>query len=218
MNVPYLKPSDIDNAAVGLLHHYGERFEIVNAPPVPVEDICERYLKLDIVPGDLRRDFPNTEFGEAIGALDIGEETVFIDSNRNMTEGRRCFTVAHEIGHYELHRKYLGAPVPQGDLFPSNSPISVIICRESNKNEPSEWQANKFAGALLMPKPLLIPHIIDIKKELGIERESNPFDSSYRLRSRLIESVAGAFHTSRIAAEIRLVDLKILRNVSQIAA
>ncbi|WP_167629343.1 ImmA/IrrE family metallo-endopeptidase [Aquipseudomonas alcaligenes] len=57
--------------------------------------------------------------------------------------GRDRFTACHELGHYLMHR---------------NAPIKFH--RAEHGRLPaymdSEWQANRFAGALLMPKDKLI--------------------------------------------------------------
>ncbi|HGA2731353.1 TPA: ImmA/IrrE family metallo-endopeptidase [Pseudomonas aeruginosa] len=53
--------------------------------------------------------------------------------------GRDRFTAAHELGHYIMHRN-----------------VSIVFHRAENGRLPpyrdSEWQANSFAGALLMPE------------------------------------------------------------------
>ncbi len=47
-----------------------------------------------------------------------------------------------------------------------------------------EWQANDFAGAILMPKPMVLE---------AIYRKPNP-----------VEEIVQTFHTSRTSAEVRL--------------
>lgn len=56
--------------------------------------------------------------------------------------GRHRFTIAHELGHYILHRN------------------GVKMCRISGNERIAayldpEWQANTFASAILMPKHLI---------------------------------------------------------------
>ena len=53
---------------------------------------------------------------------------------------RANFTIAHELGHYLLHYKH--------DMEPPAEPI--IFNRFGS--DDFEWQANRFAAALLMPK------------------------------------------------------------------
>lgn len=56
---------------------------------------------------------------------------------------RRRFTIAHEIGHYVLHRSLIGDGVEDDGLY--RSKLSGGI----------EAEANRFAAELLMPLPLL---------------------------------------------------------------
>lgn len=51
---------------------------------------------------------------------------------------RRRFTIAHELGHYFLHR-HIG-----------NFEDRALFRRERQSN-PQEWEANDFAASLLMP-------------------------------------------------------------------
>lgn len=57
-------------------------------------------------------------------------------------DGTSRFTIAHELGHYILHRKGVRLCCISDDF------------EVSEKYDP-EWQANKFAVALLMPEYLI---------------------------------------------------------------
>ena len=67
---------------------------------------------------------------------------VLIVVNDNVNLLRQRFSVAHEMGHLNLHRGILGF---------SGGPVSGTICR----NKIVEAEANYFASELLMPKFLL---------------------------------------------------------------
>lgn len=58
--------------------------------------------------------------------------------------GRDRFTVAHEIGHGIMHRNYIGLARPADST-------TKTYCK-------SEWQANEFAGRLLLPDIYLEKH------------------------------------------------------------
>lgn len=78
------------------------------------------------------------------GMLKYEGEQKNIYVNKTQPENRQRFTVAHEIGHYILHRDMVNL---QG---------GNILYRKSNQNDPIEIQANIFAGAILMPKKEII--------------------------------------------------------------
>lgn len=95
--------------------------------------------------------------------------------NKLQTEQRRRFTLAHELAHFVLHRGK--ADVFEDDVF-YRSEVSNL----------EEWQANRFAGELLMPKE-------EVKLFL---RENGGCN---------MEDIARHFDVSTIAARVRLKQL-----------
>src|SRR5690606_23769397 len=76
-----------------------------------------------------------------------------IDSSLEGNEGRFCFTLAHETGHWVLHRPLIEmekVTVPLFSREPSAKATPAIICRDGQR-DPAEIQADKFAALLLMP-------------------------------------------------------------------
>lgn len=71
-----------------------------------------------------------------------GTFTVFVASNTSYRKDR--FTIAHEIGHFVLHRQ----PCDQC------SNTTNEFYRYSKGRDRKDMEANAFAGALLMPKPV----------------------------------------------------------------
>jgi hypothetical protein len=60
---------------------------------------------------------------------------------------RRRFTVAHEIGHFVLHRNRIGSSLTDDGFY------------RSNLSSWEEVEANQFAARALMPRELLKQHI-----------------------------------------------------------
>src|SRR3712207_7120539 len=58
--------------------------------------------------------------------------------------GRFRFTIGHEVGHWELHRRHLQLQRSQDDLF-QKRPEPSIVCRTSQQKERIELQADVFA-------------------------------------------------------------------------
>jgi hypothetical protein len=127
--------------------------------PVPIEEIADSHLGL------LVRDFddlaavltpPELEPGQALSGLllpDRGEIWVNAGEAREWPPRRR-FTIAHEIGHWCLHRElshpaYCRATTLIGEEREAQPP------EEHPKIPPAEEEANAFAAAALMPAPLL---------------------------------------------------------------
>jgi len=210
MDVPYLRPSDIENAATNLLCRYEAYASPINIPPVPIDEICEDFLKIDIVPGVFENDFPEKQLRGALGALDINDKAIYVDETKNNTTGRFRFTVAHEIGHHELHCPLLTASTAQQELFTGAGDNKVIVCRQEQSRQPIEWQANQFAACLMMPKRLLIPFVVRIR-EIGHLSSFQPtLSQDADCQEDIISTIATWFEVSKIAARIRLQDLRII--------
>ena len=62
---------------------------------------------------------------------------------------RRRFSIAHELGHFEMHRKQADFTMCAG------ADLDDWQARQSGKSR--EYEANAFAGALLLPRQLFEP-------------------------------------------------------------
>ena len=111
--------------------------------PVDVENVCD-YLGLVIVP------VVGLESGfgmDAFIAADFG--TIYVDDDEFRAESNRYrFSVAHEIGHFVLHREYFAGRV--GSLEEWSGAVV------GDDHGYVEYQANYFAGCLLAPEEELV--------------------------------------------------------------
>ena len=89
------------------------------------------------------------------GYISKDGEGYYICVNKKHPATRQHFTIAHEIGHYLLHKKILDA----GGILPTTYKIGDGInpCMpRANQANPEykkmEIEANRFAAELLMPK------------------------------------------------------------------
>jgi hypothetical protein len=162
--VPYLHKEQIERDAAALLAEYAQARSVVIAPPIPIDDIVEKHLKLGIEFDDTHRLFgvprDPDEDADILGAIFFDDRRIVIDESLGpeenpVKEGRYRFTLAHEVGHWRLHRHLLAKDPEQAVLFGGPAEASVI-CRSSQAKEPIEWQADFYASCLVMPKELLI--------------------------------------------------------------
>ena len=115
-------------------------FEI-HSPPVDIKQICAN-LKIDIIVEDLTQ-ISATARREISGVLFVDESKGInaILINRSDSPRRQRFTIAHELGHYFLHRN-------------EDEPKPVIISFRGDRC-PMEYEADNFAAELLMPRKML---------------------------------------------------------------
>lgn len=169
---------DIEGAAANLLRQARERDLWDGDAPIPVELIAEslRDLHLDWIPlrsGD----------AEAIllGALHVGKLKIYLNESQRAlferTRGLRRFTVAHELGHFDLH-------VDHGYLYQATLDVASAadtLCRDGDRT-PREIQAELFAAALLMPDELV--------RRYTSSASTHSWPAVYRLRERFDVSVS----------------------------
>ena len=122
--------------------------------PVPIEDIADSHLGLLIRDVDNLSTAPGapavTDDQSLSGLLlpDRGEIWVNAHEGRQWP-GRRCFTIAHELGHWQLHRHTHSA------VFCRTTSIEPNDDTERPALPVAESDANAFAAAVLMPSALV---------------------------------------------------------------
>ncbi len=85
---------------------------------------------------------------EFVGVFMQSEHKKAIIINKNIpNQGRKFFTIAHELGHY-----FLEHPLTDGQIL-----CKGIDEANNDKRDPDEIEANAFASFLLMPKEFVEP-------------------------------------------------------------
>ncbi len=145
MKVPRVSKEKIAEKALALIADFQDVVGYVVKPPIPVEDIIERYLGLSLFYDDLEE---KLGLKDVLGATYVKSRLICINEKlfEHGSEGRLVFTAAHEVGHWILHRRYADV---QGKL---GSRGEAIVCRLKDAKEPIEWQTDYFAACLLMPE------------------------------------------------------------------
>jgi hypothetical protein len=219
MKVAYLTTSQIENDTRLLLAEYEQQFGRITRPPVDVEGIIESLFQLDLRFADLRSSLGQ----DVLGATWIDEREVRVDETLDPTldpkkEGRYRFTLGHEIGHWRLHRPSLEARAMQGSLFNAvHKP--AIVCRSSGR-EPQEWQADVYAGFLLMPQTLVHEqwrNLYDKAEPYFAADEIETIQARWSLAENntptvsIARRLAQVFNVSGQAMQIRLIGLGLIR-------
>lgn len=121
---------------------------------------------------------------EISGLLIIKGNKVAIGIDSDQSTQRQRFTIAHELGHYFLHRKL------------KNTFVDEIFARSGITNQ-TEKEANVFAASLLMPKESIFKAISEKKWINALDDEK-------------INELAKLFNVSSISMTYRLVNLKLI--------
>lgn len=141
--------------------------------PVPIEDLA---IQLDIE----RIAELETEGFEGGLITDDCRSTGIILVNAAARDGRRRFTIGHELGHFLIptHK-----PVKAGQFLCSREDMRKWSPKETDIYARMEVEANRFAALILMPPPKLRPfmgryrdpnlaHIIDVAMHFEVSKDA----------------------------------------------
>jgi Zn-dependent peptidase ImmA (M78 family) len=145
----------------------------ISRPPVPVEDIALRLgIAVRYVPLE----------DELSGMIFLKDGPV-VAVNSLHHPNRRRFTLAHEIGHFELHLKEIGQEVHVDKKF-------LALARDPRSSggfDSREIEANSFAAALLVPRPMLLEQlhgvVVDIEDDQLVKDLASRFKVSEQMMS-----------------------------------
>ena len=184
VNWPKLSDEQIENKAAEFRQQALAALDAKAVSAVPVEQIAEHYLgyELEFVEDD------SSLPGDVIGGIDFDSNTIIINAAIESHIGRYSFTIAHEIAHHVLHR----------DIFLKARSGESIMCRGGEQRPIEEFQADRFAEALLMPADLIRQHYRKVKTR-NIFKRTNQLT----LAAKVIQST-GLDNVSVSAMVVRL--------------
>lgn len=217
VQVPYLPLKEIERSAEALLARYAAAHGAL-AGAVDVDFVIERLLGLDLAVIDLKGLLGNPD---VLGATVVDQQRIYVDQSLEENPGRFAFTLAHEVGHWVLHRPHL-ATHPEGSaLFDLSEFIEPQPASVPGQKARVEWQADQFAACLLMPGRLVRAAVNDafggrLPTWEGIQARLQarvPDPTFIDVAAQVI--AAGSFdNVSNTAMRIRLLDLKLVVDAS----
>ncbi len=156
----------------------------IRAAPVPVEHVALR-LGLQVERAALGHDVS--------GILVVHDGRGLIGVNAAQSVTRQRFSIAHEVGHYELHRKAM--PVFIDKQFTKPYLAAFRDATSATGEDKREREANSFAAALLMPEPLVREAVarldVDVEDEAAVVQLAKWFDVSRQAMTfRLVNLLA----------------------------
>ena len=231
-----LKSGDFDDIAKAVLTEYMP--SVLEWPqPVNIDYLATECLYLDIEHAHLTTNgsilglivFEDTEdltildmmYRPCKPKLPAGRVLIDYSLSGNENRPRARFTKAHESGHWVLHRTY-HSPDKQQFEFRRAGENRFIACRTDNierykfKTEKTdsdweEWQADRFAASILMPKETFTQYSRDAIRNAGVRRGFLVQGEDNKHKAyEAIETVAEKFCVSKRATQIRMVQLGLI--------
>lgn len=175
----YRKHKHIKQLVLSILQEVG-----ITKPPVNVKAIA-KFKGIALKHHDMG--------DEISGLLVIKNGKATIGFNPEHHDVRTRFTIAHELGHYELQHE-------RGGVFIDGKKHFSVFFRDQNSSTGEmlqEREANAFAAALLMPEHLLLEEIKKYSITLTEEDDA------------AIAKLAKKFQVSRQAMLFRITNLNL---------
>lgn len=203
MSIPFLTNDQIHEIATTFLRRYHQQDSL----PVPIEEIIEFQLALDIIPtpglskgfeidGFLSRDFSSIYVDD------------FIQANRPT---RYRFTLAHEVGHLVLHK----VPLDEIATFDDVDSWREFVKNLGPDKGKYEYQGYTFAGCVLVPKHHLKvkmrQFLPEIEAEIAAAKSAKIPRAAYLdfAVNMLSDKLAGQFDVSSDVIQRRIKNEKL---------
>lgn len=154
--------------------------------PVPIEDIADSYVGLlvrDVDDLSTAPGAPALGAGQALSGLLLPDRAEIWVNAQEAEEWppRRRFTIAHELGHWQLHRH------DDEGVYCRASALDTDDSAAAAASGLPEEEANAFAAALLMPAHLIREQYAVCGKDFA--RLCQTFDSSGAAMGRRLHAV-----------------------------
>lgn len=190
----YISPDEIEQAAQTFL----KRYHPDNTLPIPIEEIIEFDLEIDIIP---TKDMMDATGVDAVTSHDLKQ----INIDRAQLESRpnrARFTLAHEVGHIVLHREFI-----ESQNFQNEKSWRKFVLNDLHR-DPMEVQANMFAAFVLIPSGHLNREYELAKADLAMHPafKSKELPAKKILAPYLAKPLAQKFETSEEAMTNRLIN------------
>jgi Zn-dependent peptidase ImmA (M78 family) len=217
--IPVLSVDDVERIAEYFLARVAPA--TLSAPQfTPLSSIVDRVRRSGKCTFSFDEDLGSTSEGyKYLGYYSIRRRHIAIDISLIDDDVRFPFTLAHELGHFFLHGKVkpeaLRADSDDG-LRDSTRDLTTHRIEASNPRSLMEWQANRFAAAILIPRATVRDALIEhqqsrsINRNLGIVWADRQPKSGMEMRLA-VQQLAAVYRVSNSVVRYRLRDLSILQ-------
>lgn len=203
-----LSSEQIENLTLPILQKYNEIRSSINIKSFINHLKSEYDLKFD-----LSQDLKTVSGKKIEGYIDIENKKIFIDKSVKNSE-KFPFVLGHELGHFFLHSKLKVNQERYNDF--ADSEYNFFTDRHNLVNDRNwiEWQANKFAISLFLPKELFILRLTAFRKSIGIRRPSHIFLDEQTINKqdyiKTVDYLSGYFGISKTAVKYRIEELNLI--------
>ncbi len=217
--VPQLSSGDIEKKVEEVIEFFGP--DVLHTPcETPVLQFVDEMANRYDFSYDLSQSLGSNAHGHRVlGKFIFKPRKILVDQSLN-DNPRQKFVLGHEFGHLILHRNLLIKRENYTDIDISDTEHDLVTGRKIllTPRDWLEWQANRFANALILPRATFMKALIVVQETLEIHRNLGRIyldDQKYSLRDfmRTIEGLQEIYKVTPANIEIRLSDLGLLIDV-----
>lgn len=203
-----LSANDIENLATPILDKYNKLHSAIE-----IDSFIE-FLKTEYeLSFDFTKNLETVNGKQIAGYFDIENKAILIDASIGRSE-KFPFVLGHELGHFFLHSELKINQERYNDFEDSHydffSDKHILV----NDRNWIEWQANKFAIALFLPKVLFIPHLIAFRTSIGISRPYHIHLDSQSINQqdyyKTVEYLSNYFGISKTTVKFRIEEFELI--------
>ena len=208
MDIEWREPAELEKIALSIIRAYQpsalcdpEEIDIINLINLACNKFGYTYVVLPL---------PQCGNKKALGCVDNKNKKLLLDVDM-LSQAHKSnvwlWVAAHELGHLVLHREYF-----EDEQTPYDS---SEIEGEFPVNKRLEWQANRFASELLLPRAMVhkVVNAVCLKKGITNNFGKIYLDGksyNYDTLNYTCSAMKSLFSVSKTVAQIRLKELHLI--------
>lgn len=151
-----------------------------------------------------------------LGVYSMSQSHITISRTLTRNDPRYSFTCAHELGHYYLHQDLRPRALQRlGEVEIRDSARDLMTYRtQGGPRSIVEWQANRFAASVLLPRKTVPAVLAKVQSELGIGRRGRIRLDHQRQNQadydRIVARLAAHYKVSQAVVKVRLRELDLV--------
>jgi Zn-dependent peptidase ImmA (M78 family) len=214
--VPRLAAGDIETKAEEVIEFF-DPLVLQRPCATPLMVFLEETSRRFKVAIDFTRDLGESTQGHKIWGMFCFQPRRILVDRLLIGDARFSFILGHEFGHLVLHRDLIVKKKGYSDVDISDTAHDFVTGKKVllTPRDWLEWQANRFAGAILMPRATVLDALLSVQRSLGVNHnvgrvfvERKPY--SVVDFNRTVVELQSIYQVSRRNVEYRLDQLGLL--------
>ncbi|WP_196896038.1 ImmA/IrrE family metallo-endopeptidase [Aureivirga marina] len=163
---------------------------------------------------DFTRSIESVNGKKIAGYYNVSKKEILIDCSIVNTE-KFPFVLGHELGHFFLHSNLKINQEVYNDFEDSKYNFESDKYLLTNEKNWIEWQANKFAISLFLPRELFFIQFVGFRTRIGISKPQYIYLDKQKINQedyyKTIDYLSDYFGISKTSVKYRIEDLNLIK-------